>query len=275
MPTLTTSDLLTMRNIQAMVFAPPGRSKTFSSLTMSAKCPADFSHIVAKAPIKRSPPVKLDDLLWLGFDKGATDGFSQQGIIVPQINLADVEASKFPGELRDALSIVEAEVKAGRTTTVVVDTVSALDEVLEQYNRSIRGLEKFDLYGAMRLDHMNFARKLKGLSCSVLYLCHAKAVVELEGNSAAIQNMNKTREAAGLTGIIPAITGSSLNHYRRDASFIFPVVRKKLPGETHGFFFQTNSYDFESKSRIQLSNASLPADWRVIKAELAASKEVT
>jgi hypothetical protein len=265
-PTLTTSDALTLTAFRAMVFGPPGVGKTFSSLTISEKLPATFSHIKKAAAAPPPAATILDDLLWIGLDEGATDGFRQAGFSVPLIDLSKMAPKEMDLEITAAQKIVEAQAASGKTKTLVIDTVSKLDEMLFYKHYTLGGLRKFELYDAMRVGHKNFVMPFKALKVNILYLCHAKSL--MEGVDA---NQQRARTASGAANIVPAITGSSLNHYRGDASFIFSVGRKKLPG-TEGFahLFYTSHRDFEGKSRLALPE-EMPADWREVR-KVAAQK---
>jgi len=256
MPDLTTSDTLTLKHILAIVFAPPDRSKTFSSLTLSAKCPADLTHVRPKVLPKRTP-VELDDLLWLAFDRGATTGMAQQGVRVPMLDLSAVPAADLQKELTATQQLVEKRVRSGQTTSLVFDTLSALDRQILYYNGVVRGLTGYDLYRAVLQDHMRFAAPFRTLPCDQIVLCHAKAV------SADDTSAKRRVAAAGAGDIIPEITGQALNYYRGDATFTFSIQRKPDPQGT-AYFFRNAHPSFEGKTRLVLPE-EMPADWRVVR----------
>lgn len=247
---------LTLQNFRALVYGPPGQGKTFSCITASENCPADFTHVIQKLP-PRLVEINLADLLWFAFDTGALDGFLEQKLIVPTLDLSKIGGSTFTAALKEATDIAKAEVGAGRTKTIVVDTVSALDEIALMYYKE-KGFEKWDLYGNLKIAHMRFAMALKALPCNVIFLCHAKA--QMEAADAVQANKQK---AGGFGSIIPNITGDSLNHYRRDSSFIFPLLKGKENGIEGRWFYPDTQKGFEAKSRFIL-NPVEPADWRKI-----------
>ena len=78
--------------------------------------------------------------------------------------------------------------------------------------------------------------------------------------------------AWGTGGIIPAITGAALNHYRRDVSLILSATRgiRNEPGTdgkpkmVDGFWFHTRHKEFDTKSRLILPDV-IAADWREVR----------
>ena len=265
-PTITSSLDTTLSAIRALVYAPPGYGKTFSSLTMSEQCPAWLTHERPKTLVKRDP-VELTDMLWVAFDKGATDGFKQQGISVPLIDLSAEGPETIAAAAAAAVKLAKARADEGLTKVVVIDTVTALDEMLVGYNSVVRGLEKLDLYGALKQDHIRIALPFGQLKCHVLFLCHAKAKTEMGGSSATAQmvatNQRRAAAASGSGDIMPAITGGALNLYRRNVSFEFSQLKETAGGVVRNFFL-TEHHEQETKSRTVLP-AKVPADWRVVR----------
>jgi hypothetical protein len=261
MPPLTSSAALTGKHLRALVFGPPGKSKTFSSLSLSEKCPPDFSHIVPKEAPKR-PKAVLDDLLWIATDSGATSGFEQQGFDVPAFDLSKIDPGKLDAEIPDMMRQIKERVEKGVTKAVIVDTVSSYDKILNYKHSVLRGLTKFDLFGAMLLDHQKFFMPLKTLPCHMVFLCHAKVSGEMD------EKAKQRNQAAGLSAVIPDITGQALNIYRADCDLIFSIFPKKVinPASKQsedGRYFLTESNMIDAKKRVLLPE-SLPADWREV-----------
>jgi len=265
------SDELTLSSMRALVYGPPDRSKTFSSITLSEYCPDDLDHIRRPTVLCRSPRVVLEDMLWLAFDKGATDGFEEQGIVTPEIDMSTIQdLRKLPQELDKAAELIQDRVVANQTKALVVDTLASLNELIDQYNQHVRGLGGYDLYRAILSDHKRFAHKLKALPCHIVYLAHAKPLLEQapsNSDAAAIvaRNTARTRAAAGLASIVPSVTGQALNYYRAECTFQFAVTRarnKPEKGQT-SYFFNGDHRDFEAKRRLSVPD-TMPADWRVV-----------
>lgn len=255
----------TLKNFHAIISGSPGHGKTYSTITLSEHCPADFSHLVKPSYAKREVPINLADNLYWTFDKGALDGFKGQGFSAPQLDAATLPKEvDILVELNKGFDIVAKEVAAGRCRNLIIDTVSALNEKFESYWKK-KGEKGWDLYGAVAASHSSFAYNVKTLSCNVFFLCHLKALKD--GTDATAGELNKQR-AAGLATIVPDITGKSLNNYRKDASFILPTLREKQQGVEGRFYLTAPIRGYDAKSRIVLG-AQIPADWRLIRAEAA------
>jgi len=276
-PTVATSSTI-VQPIKALVHAPPGHSKTFSSLTLSDKCPADFTHQDKKVAVQRTPPVLLDDLLWLSFDSAATIGMKQVGLDVPAVDLSGILTLTFEQDLNAVGKIVEAQIaKLGprRRLKVVLDTISALDGMAENFQQRLRGLGGYDLWRAVKKNHADFYGVLRPLACDLYYLSHSKAVSESTGTDAVSAQQRRVKEAAGLAGIVPSISGSSLQLYRGEATFIFTIEKQPIPAPQGGgsayFFRAEDTGNVEVKRRLKLLNEKgetqmvVPADWRVVR----------
>ena len=266
MATLTDSAAGTLKNFHAIITGAPGHGKTFSTITLSEHCPADFRTIVRDVPKpKQDVRINLADNLYWTFDKGALDGFRGQGYSAPQIDASTLPKTvDLLGELNKGFDLVAAEVAKGKTKNLIIDTVSALNEKFEAYWK-LKGEKGWDLFGAVAASHSSFAYNVRSLGCNVFFLCHLKALKD--GADMNPGELNRTR-AAGLAVIVPDITGKSLNNYRKDASFILPTLREKQQGVEGRFYITAPIRGYDAKSRIELPPV-IPADWRVIKAVAA------
>lgn len=215
--------------------------------------PGDFG----SKPVLNRAPVTLSDMLWLSFDSGATEGMKQQGLIVPELRLAQ-EGDRLLAVLKEAPALALDAVTTKGCKTVVVDTITALDEQLVNYWR-VKGLEKWDLYGAVKISHYKFAMALKALKANVVFIAHAKALMD-----AADATQTAKIQAAGYAKIVPDITGGALNHYRRDSSFILPCVAGRENNEDGRWFFTQSTKGYEAKSRYVLPPV-VHADWRKVR----------
>lgn len=261
-------------HIRAIVYGPPGHLKTASSVTMSEKCPADWTHLRLTTPPQREE-VALDDMLWIGFDSQALLGFKQLKVTAPIIDLSTATLATLSAELKATPTLVADRVAKGLTKTVVVDTVSALDTMVN-VGHADAGLEKFDLFREVLFSHQRFQAALKKIPCNILFLCHSKAVFEVGGTSESsmkqAENQAKKVQATGTGSIIPSITGQGLELYRRDVSLIFSVskgIRLEDDGagkkvQKDGFWFHPRHKEFDTKARLILPDI-LPADWRTVK----------
>lgn len=248
-----------MKNLRAVVFGPPGQGKTFSCITLSEKCPAAFSHI-KQGVVKHPERVNLDDLLYIMFDSGGLDGLLEQNLSVPMIDASHTPTKDVKNVCKEVVGLAADRVKAGKTKVVIIDTVTALNGMLETFYKE-QGLSGFDLYGNVKVEHLKFALGLKGLPCDIIFLCHAKAVFD----NGDVAQQTKIR-ASGQATIIPAITGDALNHYRGDSTFVFSCRRATEGGKDGRWFYAEPSMGFDAKTRLQLDGLkAIPADWRFIK----------
>jgi hypothetical protein len=206
-------------------------------------------------------PVTLTDMLWLSFDSGATEGFKQQGMTVPELRLAQ-EGDQLLKVIAEAPMLAKKAIETAGVKTVVVDTITAFDEQLVNYWRQ-KGLEKWDLFGAVKASHYKFAMAVKALKAHVVFIAHAKALMD-----AADATQTAKIQAAGYAKIVPDITGGALNHYRRDSSFILPCVAGKENNEEGRWFYSLSSKGYEAKSRYVLPPV-VAADWRKIQKVVA------
>lgn len=197
----------------------------------------------------------------MSFDTGALDGFLQQGFHVNVMDLSKIGSTVLIS-LAEAIAIAEKEVLAGRVKTIVVDTISALDEILTVFFRN-KGFEKWDLYGNIKIEHMRFAMAIKRLPCNILFVCHARHKGEFDAKDAAGKAQQEKKNAEGFGNIIPDITGGALNHYRRDASFEFPLMRGVENGINGRWFYPQPIKGFDTKTRLLLEPV-IPADWRKV-----------
>jgi hypothetical protein len=271
MPTETTSKSMTLATFRAIVYAASDKSKTFSSLTLSEKCPPSFSNLRPKVLVKPTTPILLDDLMFICFDQGALDGLAQQGIEVPAVDMSIIDPIKLPQELKDLYKLVGDKVAAKKTKYVIVDTLTALDKKLGYYQQYVRGLSNpQDYYKALGNDHLGFHQNMSRLACPVIYLCHAKAPIDMQDAKQA-----QRKKALGQGDVFPDITGGALTAYKGDATFIFHVQMERSNEGDRFFFHQLGSAQADGKSRLLLTGSDgkvlekLPADWRSVRKALS------
>jgi hypothetical protein len=254
MPTETTSKSMTLATFRAIVYAASDKSKTFSSLTLSEKCPPSFSNLRPKVLVKPTTPILLDDLMFICFDQGALDGLAQQGIEVPAVDMSIIDPIKLPQELKDLYKLVGDKVAAKKTKYVIVDTLS----------------NPQDYYKALGNDHLGFHQNMSRLACPVIYLCHAKAPIDMQDAKQA-----QRKKALGQGDVFPDITGGALTAYKGDATFIFHVQMERSNEGDRFFFHQLGSAQADGKSRLLLTGSDgkvlekLPADWRSVRKALS------
>lgn len=253
--------------LRPMTYGPSGVGKSFSALTFSRKCPASLSHVIPKEVKAAGEPALLDDLLWIGWDDGATLGFAQQGVSVPLIDVAKTEPQDLLRTIDEIVAL--AKVEAPKRHAIVIDTVSELDSKIISYVENVERLDGHDKWASVASKHKRFFGPLMRLPCHVLFLCHSKAEMEVTGGSQSAQQQaaQQRRKLAATGGSLvgPAITGSSRDLYRRNVSFVWFVKQQMVAGGQRGAFFQSEgTADIEGKSRLRVPGGTAPADWRLV-----------
>ena len=230
-------------NLGMGVYGPPGVGKTILSMTASQFWPKELP----------SPkPVTLHDTLHVAWDPDAGTGLKELGVIVPTINIKKLmrpltkdeeELKKRGGKVRphvrsilEALTFVNREqllfaeyanAKYGRSY-IIQDTVSWLNGQLEKWYvhgpgcPESKGGNRNTRQGWILLSgaHELFISYNIQTPSNIIYLFHATAMVENneteEGRNQALKN-----KAAGLSDIVPQITGRSKNTYNSGTSCTF------------------------------------------------------
>lgn len=270
------AESLSQQYIRGLVYGPPGSLKSASSVTLSDYCPADWTHVKLVTPPKRDM-VELKDMLWLAFDAQALFGFKQLGVSAPIIDLSQVPGTALNTKIDEALRDIKAEVDAGRTKSVVVDTISRGDGALTGMLTDMglaNGDDTFGLYRELAQRHLKLHMKLSTLPINLLYLSHAKTAAEVTTTSksnavqSAAATASKKRLAAGTSEVNAEITGKSLNLYRGDGSFVFNSRRAKklVDGKpVDGYWFFNGDDRVDGKSRLIIPEGGIPADWREVR----------
>ena len=181
------------------------------------------------------------------------------------------------GKIDEALRDIKAEVAAGRTKSVVVDTISRGDGAMTSMLTDMglaSGDDTFTLYRELAQRHFKLHMNLSTLPINLLYLSHAKTGAEASttSKSSAVQTAaataSKKRLASGTTEINADITGKSLNLYRGDGSFVFNCRRAKklIDGKpVDGYWFFNGDDRVDGKSRLIIPEGGIPADWRKVR----------
>jgi len=270
------SEAASQQYIRGLVYGPPGSLKSASSVTLSEYCPADWTHVKLVTPPKREL-VHLKDMLWLAFDAQALFGFQQLGVSAPIIDLSQVPGAGLNAKIDEALRDIAAEVAAGRTKSVVVDTISRGDGAMTSMLTDMglaNGDDTFTLYRELAQRHFKLHMKLSTLPINLLYLSHAKTGAEATTTSksqtvqTAAQTASKKRLASGTVEVNADITGKSLNLYRGDGSFVFNCRRAKklVDGKpVDGYWFFNGDDRVDGKSRLIIPDGGIAADWREVR----------
>ncbi len=236
------------QNVAVGLYGPPGVGKTICALTSSQFWPK-----VIPSPTK----VVLADVLHVAWDPDAVTGLREMNIEVPTINIKKLmrplgpeekdaaqrgaKVRPFARNILDAMTLVNREQllfaeqanKKFGTCYIVQDTTSWLNSQLEKWyihgdgcpttKTGARDTRKgwILLSGA----HDLFIHYNLNTPATILYLYHATAMVENLDTEEGREQAKKNK-AAGLTDIVPSITGRSKNTYNANMSATFWMTKR-------------------------------------------------
>lgn len=252
-----------------IIHGPPGSGKTFLAGTASAKWPKTW-------PPKGKSWIDLGDCLWVPFDAGATDGFTEARIEVPTIPVLDIISDVGSTErgLWRAVQLIQEYTAAKKPKRVCVDTLTMLDKMLgEHFDRNCptnaRGeKDTFAMYRLILNTHKRFHNALRSTGCGLIYCCHSRVLIDAAPGSAQGKVQADKKKAAAVPGtgsdIVPDITGQARTLYTADASLQLVVRKNTTPGKNKDFSWTVHPHGgqgFEGKCRYTLSlDETEPAD---------------
>ena len=267
---LQSSDEQSIKNIQIILHGQPGSGKTTTAVSAS-------SYFPDKLPDKKCSKIthKLEDMLFLAYDKGATIGLKERGISVQQFDVRSFrgderqwirefdtrptifEASEF------GLKVLMDEIRGNtKIQWVVVDTISALDRDLVTYYLENAPLSKKGepdtrgAYGLVLCAHKLFHDAVLSLGCGIVYCCHSMtAGTEL---SPAQEAVKMTITMPGSPDILPAITGKGALAYKGDSTLELFIHAQPIPGgkgklQRWAYPVLHPEHSAEAKNRMELS----------------------
>jgi len=202
------------------IYGPSSIGKTWYALTASAQWTGGATDI--------------QDLVVLMFDRGGLDGVTSAGINVPYIDVNKWmydQASNIEQALVYCTTKAAAAVHAG-VRTIVVDTVSSLDRLLDAHFevKTPAGPRKsFEKYNSMAIQHNLFYSALARLQADIVFLAHMKVGML---DSAKEQEKVRVAKVPGQYDVWPDITGKSLGTYTNNVSIEGHIVKKVAPDGT-------------------------------------------
>jgi len=245
-----------------LIHGPPKVGKTFLAASASEFCPEVL-------PAEKL--VALEDMLWLQIDAGATDGFHEANLLLPDrvINVRKViaETGSVERGLMMALDVARMVLdKCPEIRYIVTDTLSAADKfICEHWDTNCplsRTGEKIVQmgFGMVFNTHKRFYNRLSLLPCNLITLCHSRVLIDDGQNTQEA----KKRKAEGIPGsfdIVPDITGKARNLYVGNASLELVVMAKKNPrtGKLMRTVAPYGANGFEGGTRFQVLEEEEPA----------------
>lgn len=250
--TLTSNRKTGLSRKRILIHGPPASSKTFKAASSDAKFKLDNKRWV-----------KLDKTIWVPIDEGATSGLLEHKVEVPEVNVREILAEY---TVIKAINLiceeVESHVKEGMT--IVVDTVSALDDLIMDHYQMPEHMpttrdNKRDSYALQRYvlaTHSLFKQRLFELPCSLIMLCHSKPLT-------SDANTTKKTQAQAPSGIVSRYSmdvyyNAVRNIYRKHCDIIWAARVKRTTiqgkGESKQYQLVSDSSEadgFETKCRFQ------------------------
>lgn len=261
----------TLERLTILLYGQYGAGKTTTAATASAFFPKTG---LPKERYKGSKPkYVLEDMFWLSFDRGATHGFRERGIAVPEFSIPAFMGDKklwskaglgSKPTIRQAVDFglnlaVTAVSKGARW--IVGDTITSFDASTEGYEREHMPTnasgddDTRKMYGNIFASHKAFHEKLRALGCGLILCVHAKALDDVGKMSADEKRRLIALSAAGMPQFMPAITGKGNSVYKGDADLELVIIAKEVvnKGGLDRKAYTVLKEGWEAKSRFELS----------------------
>ena len=239
-----------------VIFGAPEAGKTSLAASASAYFPKDLeAHLAARA--KQKPEertfIKLEDMLWIQYDDGATEALKDLGLTAPTIRWSKAfdkqeDPTKAPDlssakSFRAAQAAIMAEIRRIKPKFVVWDTMSTMNDILETYQRerlsALHSGNTQRMYGSIAAENMNLAAayaRFEAIGVQNIYLFHGQADTSdlidatAKGGMEALQKAQRQTKADGEIGkadIVLKAVGKARDIYVNNVSYIFNLRCKQ------------------------------------------------
>lgn len=255
-----------------ILYGQYGAGKSTTALSVSEHFPKTG---LPKEKWKGAKPKYIcSDMFWFSFDRGATDGFRERGIAVPEFSvpafMGQEKLWKKAGFAKQptimqavdfGLNLAVKAVSSG-ARWFVADTISSFDKSLESYWREhmpqSESKDKDDtraMYGKLFNAHKLFHDATRTLGCGVIYCMHAKALGDTSKMTLEEKRRLISLSAAGLPSLMPDVTGKGAGVYKGDASLQLVIVVKQIPNSKalSRRALTVLQNEWEAKNRFELS----------------------
>jgi len=245
---ITMSNELTLEDQIVSVHGPRGSGKT----TLAASVSTAASKVWPPAK-KAAKPVVIKDMLWLGFDAGATSCLADRGY---RVGVLDYGRMKRGG--MDVTKIIDTMVRevtvwaaAHPGGWIVADTITALGKELEVY-WGPRTSDGFKKWAAVLETHQRFYSALRAASGRLIFLFHSKDKFAEDDKA---KKKEQAKRSPGNPNIVPAISGSGGDTYLDNSSLILTMAARRETGKKtlRREVYTETTASSEAKNRFSLT----------------------
>lgn len=236
------------------IVGPPGQGKTTATISLSEFAPAT---------LPASERIILKDMFYVVADKGGMDTLKAFGLDAAKIDISATDP--FEDNLSTVLDKVamaaEAAVKIGGVKHVVVDTVSAIDNLLLVYAKA--NFDKYGIFDYILAEHTKLLHRLTALPATTCFLFHGKVIAGDALNSDGREKLERSKKATmgSVADVEIEVTGQSRALYRKHVSAILPIFKTQIDKRTAEYnFYPRGAFSFEGKSRFWMLDEKEPAN---------------
>jgi hypothetical protein len=241
---------MSWKNYRLMLIGPSNEGKT--------ECAATASEFYKE---ERSEICQLQDMIWLLLDNDGLSAFKKRNLDVDFIDLTNVPLEEFEVILLKSISYVNDLLKSGEKKTVVIDSLSTVDCLIQARLKAEYEGSKFGYWDAVLAAHMKIFTALKSLEGNLIAVVHV-IPVNVFGEGDAKKAAEAKLQAQGLKegDLKFDIAGKSYNFYKNNFSEIWPI---RAYGQAPKRTFTLHPYGIagiEAKTKQNCFNKEEPAN---------------
>jgi hypothetical protein len=242
---------------QIGIIGPPGSGKTTAALSISDIFSGDI-------PAKKH--TVLSDTFFISADKGGFDTVRAYGYSAPGVDLSNIDpaVTDVSTELRKALDTAIYGTQHKGIKNIVVDTVSAIDNMLLVYAQ--RNFDKYAMWNFILSAHTSLMHKLASTDATVVLIFHGKVIAGDQLNQEGKDKL-ATRKKATMAEAVDTeieVSGQARGFYRKHLSLLLTCMRDPLIKQPTYKFYPRGKGSMEGKSRFWMLDAEEPANLKLL-----------
>lgn len=237
-----------------LLVGPPGGGKTTATVTAS-------EHFGGGFPAKERTILK--DMFYVVADKGGFETIKAFGYNAPHLDISqtDPTVDEVPNILKRAWEAAKIGVEEKGVKTVVVDTISAIDNLLVVYAK--RNYEKYGVWDCVLREHTRLLHKLSALDARIILVAHGKLITgdNLAAEQKAGVQQQKRATMGEVSDIEIEVSGQARGLYRKHNSLILPCMKDPLEKKKAVYnFYPSGKLSMEAKKRYWMLDNQEPAN---------------